>query len=59
MRQRNEDHRQLLEAMRSGDSEKAGRISEAHVMQSKERFIDSVGATIDPIGGVFSKKADD
>ena len=54
MRQRNEDHRQLLEAMRSGEMEEAGRISEAHVMQSKQRFIDSIGANIDPIGGVFS-----
>ena len=59
MRQRNEDHRLLVEAMRCGDSEEAGRISEAHVMQSKERFINSIGATIDPIGGVFSMDESD
>ena len=52
--QRNEDHRLLVDAMRQGDMEEAGRISEAHVLQSKQRFIDSVGGTIDPIGGVFS-----
>lgn len=54
MHQRNVDHRMLVDAMRRGDMDEAGRISEAHVLQSKQRFIDSVGATIDPIGGVFS-----
>lgn len=54
MHQRNQDHRQLLDALRAGNVEEAGRISEAHVLQSKQRFIDSVGATIDPIDGVLS-----
>lgn len=53
LRQRNVDHRRLVEAMRGGDIEEAGRISEDHVLQSKQRFITSIGATIDPIGGVF------
>ena len=57
LRQRNEDHRVLLEAMRRGDGEEAGRISEAHVRQSKQRFIDSVGATVDPFGDVLDKDA--
>lgn len=55
MQQRNTDHRLLLDAMRRGEAEEAGRISEAHVLRSKQRFIDSVGAAVDPIADVFDK----
>ena len=53
LRQRNEDHRRLLEAMQRGDTAEAARISEAHVMQSKQRFIESVDAPLDAFGGVL------
>lgn len=48
---RNEDHRRMLAAMRQGDVEEAGRQAELHVARSKQRFVDALGLTSDPVHG--------
>lgn len=57
--ERNDDHRNLLAAMRAGDVEAAGSISERHVTKSKEHFCKSLGATVDPIQDVFELDEED
>jgi DNA-binding GntR family transcriptional regulator len=51
--ERNEDHRRILSAMRAGDAEEAGRISEEHVLKSKQHFCNALGATVDPISDII------
>lgn len=53
LEERNDDHKRLLAAMRSGNAQEAGRISEEHVLKSKIHFCNALGATIDPIRDVF------
>ena len=55
LQQRNADHRLLLDAMKDGAGEEAGRISEDHVRQSKHRFLQSLGATMGSFGDVLDR----
>jgi DNA-binding GntR family transcriptional regulator len=53
MAERNDDHRAIVAAMRRGDLNEAGNLAESHVARSKQRFLDSLGVTTDPVHGVI------
>lgn len=47
MRLSNEQHRQLVDAIAKGDSNKAHTVAERHVMEGRERFMAIIGDLID------------
>lgn len=53
---RNEDHKAIVAAFRRGDHEEAGRLSELHVLKSKDRFIAAVERGSGPSATVFGRR---